>query len=212
MLEDIFKSKKQIRVYDTNKIPDKDLVEGLIKKAYAIAPSKQNLMPFKIHVLGPECKEEKKCLYEITTQTKANVMHNSAVFAPYVLIFTHRLVDDTNEAVLNRLEKGHPVQGVCDPNKFMNKGPFVQSSIEIGMYSSILSGLCLENKLEISFLKCFKSWYGKNDDRGLWKKLPFVRYSPLLLMCIGYRDQLKNWDLSHENEHKPSIDNIINFL
>lgn len=212
MIEEIYKIKKQIRVYNEDRIPDINLINSIIEKTYNLVPSKQNLMPYKIHVLGPECKEEKECLYDLTTHTEANVKHNRAVFAPYVLIFTNRIVDDTNEAVLDRLEKGHPVQGVCDPKKFMNKGPLIQTSIEVGMYSSILAGLCLENKLDISFIKCFKSWYGINADRGDWIKLPFVRYTPLMLMCIGYRDEKRNWDLKHEKEFKPNIKNVINFL
>lgn len=210
MIEEIYKTKKQIRVYDETKIPDTELVNVLIKKTYDLTPSKQNLMPFKLFVLGPDCKEEKDELYNITKITPANVKHNRAVYAPYVLIFTHRLVDDANEAVINRSKKGHTQAG-CDPEKFMNKGPLIQSSIEVGMYSSILAGLCLENNLEISFLKCFKSWY-KREDRGPWLRLPFVRYTPLMLMSIGYRDQKRNWDLDHEKEYKPNINNVINFL
>ena len=211
MIEEIYNTKKQIRVYDTEKIPNRDLVEGLIKKAFDLTPSKQNLMPFKVHVLGPNCKEEKDILFDLTNQTSAKVHHNKAVYAPYVLILTNRLVKDMNEAVKMRSEKGH-TQGVCDTKKFMDKGPLIQSSIEVGMFTSILSGLCLEKKLEISFLKCFKSWYGKNSDRGDWIKLPFVTYCPLMLMCIGYRHEKKNWDLNHEKEYKPDIKNVINFL
>lgn len=210
-LEKIYESKKQIRVYDETKVPDKELVQKLITKTYSLTPSKQNLMPFKIFVLGPDCNQEKQELYNITTNTNAKVKHNRAVFAPYVLVFTHRLVDDMNEAVLSRSKKGH-TQSVCNPEKFMDKGPFVQSSIEVGMYSSILSGLCLENKLEISYLKCFKSWYSKDADKGVWERLPFIKYTPLLLMSIGYRDEKRNWDLNHEKEYKPNVDNIINFL
>ena len=212
MIEEIYQTKKQIRVYDEDHIPDANLINSIIEKAYNLVPSKQNLVPYKIHVLGPECKEEKKYLYDLTTHTGAKVKHNRAVFAPYVLIFTNRIVNDTNEAVLERFEKGHPLQGVCDPNKFMDKGPLIQTSIEIGMYSSILAGLCLENKLGISFLKCFKSWFGVNSDRGDWIKLPFVRCSPLLIMCIGYKHEQRDWNLDHEKEYKPDINNIINHL
>lgn len=211
MIEEIYQTKKQIRVFDENQIPDSKLVKSLIEKAYNLVPSKQNLIPFQVHVLGPECRQEKEYVFKLSTQTSSNVSHNVTVFAPYVLILTNRLVDDPNESVLSKLKKGH-TQTVCDENKFMDKGSLIQSSIEVGMYSSILSGLCLENNLEISFLKCFKSWYGKNSDRGDWRMLPFIKYSPLLLMCIGYRDKEKNWDMSREKEHKPDINHIINHL
>jgi hypothetical protein len=215
MIEEIYQTKKQIRVYDENQIPDSELVRSIIKKAYNLVPSKQNLIPFQIHVFGPDCRQEKEHLFKLSTQTTSNVSHNITVFAPYVLVLTNRLVDDPNESVLIRLKKGH-TQSACDENKFMDKGSLIQSSIEVGMYSSILTGLCLENNLEISYLKCFKSWYGKNSDIGEWKSLPCIKYSPLLLMCIGYRDKERNWDMSKEKagthlETKPDINNIIKF-
>lgn len=208
MIEEIYKTKKQIRVYDEDHIPDSNLIDSIMTKAYELVPSKQNLVPYKIHVLGPDCIEEKEILFDLTSQTNAKVHHNKAVYAPYVLIFTNRLVRDMNEAVQLRTQRGH-TQGVSDPNKYMDKGPLVQSSIEVGMYSTILSGLCLENNLEISYLKCFKSWYGVNADRGDWIKLPFITYTPLMIMCIGYKDKNRNWDLFFQKEYKPDINNVI---
>ena len=53
-IEEIYKTRWQVRQYDEANIPDKDLIKSLVNKTFELSPSKQNLLPFRVHVLGPE--------------------------------------------------------------------------------------------------------------------------------------------------------------
>ena len=57
MMEKLFETRYQVYTY-SDKIPDENLVKEIINKTYKITASKQNIVPYKIHVLGPSCKEE----------------------------------------------------------------------------------------------------------------------------------------------------------
>ena len=46
----------QTKKWRTDKIPEKDLIDSLLKKTFEIVPSKQSLVPYKIIVLGPDSK------------------------------------------------------------------------------------------------------------------------------------------------------------
>ena len=54
-IEELFKKRKQIKLYDVNNTPDKALIESLIDKTFDLVPSKQSLIPYKIYILGPDC-------------------------------------------------------------------------------------------------------------------------------------------------------------
>ena len=65
MLEDIYaKRGRSNRFKDESPAPE--LIHELIYKTYKLVASKQNLMPYRIHVLGPDCKKYKEELYKLT--------------------------------------------------------------------------------------------------------------------------------------------------
>ena len=59
-IEQLLDSRRQVRVFDDVKIPDYSVIQSLLDKTHKLVPSKQNLMPYKVIVLGPECKKEKQ--------------------------------------------------------------------------------------------------------------------------------------------------------
>ena len=65
MIEDILSKRQQTKGYHPLRIPDKKLAENLISKTFKLTASKQNLMPYKVHVLGPDKKELKKEFFKI---------------------------------------------------------------------------------------------------------------------------------------------------
>lgn len=165
--------------------------------------SKQNLMPYKIHVLGPECVELKKELYALTTSATVKQGHtqttdNYQVYAPYVFVFTNRLVDP-NEKVEKSISQGYPFYN-CFPETYQNKNCLQEASLEIGMWSKIFTGLCLENNIDVSYLKCF------NDDPNNWS---FINEKPLFVMCAGYR-KFTNSE-RHILETKPDWNEVVYF-
>ena len=228
-LEEIFRSRRQIRLYDNKNFPDKSVIESLLNKTHSIVASKQNLMPYKIHVLGPECIKQKRELYELSTKSetpKGKLMqadlHNLNMFAPYVLVFTHRLAK-SNPAVQRRIDRGMKFS-LCDPKTYKTENTDLVC-MEIGMFSTILAGLALEKKIQVSFLKCFPHW---PKWQYVWKTmndLAFVDETPYLTMQLGYKKtkgdfdkdigefaKEQTYDGASYNEFKPPVNDVINWI
>jgi len=203
-IEELLKKRKQIKFYDNNKIPEKSLIESIIKKTFELVPSKQNLMPYKIHILGPE-KDIKQEFYNIVKLQTGGAGNFNVTFAPYCLIFTTRLVTNPNKSVSESIKKGCPF-AVCDPinyNKMTNG-----TSIEVGMFAKVLTLLCIENNIDVSYTLCFPSW---QQNKEKWKKLNFINDIVLFSMQLGYKSTIGN-NKKDIYETKPNIDEVINWL
>jgi hypothetical protein len=115
-----------------------------------------------------------------------------------------------------------------DENRFRENSNRTLASIEVGMFTKILAGLCLENGLGISYIRSFPDWswkgrrgeYSKNKNNvGLsWDSLPEITEAPLLVVQIGYKADMKDplqtnaFDKTKSFlEDKPSIDTIVEF-
>lgn len=218
-LEKLFDSWRQVRRFNHNQVPNKGLIKNLLTKTWKLVPSKQQLMPYKVHVLGPECKKEKEILYEQSTKVEILIQEISNnpkevkypslqctnILAPYVLIFTPRL-SKGSPAVRQRIKDGHEYI-VCDPERY-REDPQI-NCIEIGMFTTILSGLCLENKIDTSYNKNFCHW---PKWKYLWKELPFVDEPPYLIMGLGYRRYKNIPRPLIEEEYKEDVNEIINWV
>ena len=213
--EKLFDSRRQIRRFNHIDIPDKTLIQNLLDKTWRLVPSKQQLMPYKVFVLGPDRKKEKEIIFDQSTivEEKQNpdVKYNSGqctnIFAPYVLIFTPRL-SKGSPAVRQRIKDGQTYT-VCDPEKYRDDVQI--TSIEIGMFASVLTYLCRENEIDVSYNKNFLHW---PQFKEYWKDLPFVDDPPYLLMSLGYR-RYKDKPIQRpliEEEYKENIDEIINWI
>ena len=211
MVEQLLDSRRQVNVFDDINIPDKLLIRNLLDRAHRLVPSKQNLLPYKIHVLGPECKKEKQSLYDLTkiisSLNDPKDFHNTQSLAPYVLIFTNRLAKP-NLAAQRRIDRAIKFSK-SDPKEH-KEGIFPLSLIEVGMFASVLTALALEKEIDVSFLKCFPHWPGGQHH---WKVLPFVDETPFLTMCLGYR---KNKEQPRHQgivgQDRPEVNEIINWI
>ena len=47
-----FNSRHQTRYFDHEKIPSKEFIENILYKTHELVPSKQNLMPYAVKILG----------------------------------------------------------------------------------------------------------------------------------------------------------------
>ncbi len=207
MVEDIFKKRRQIR-YFSDKVPSEELVNELLYKTYELVPSKQNLMPYKIHVIGPDQKKVKEKLYYLSTKSGSNTTTNYQVNAPYNLVFTMRLAFP-NEQVIRSMKKETGTYNKCDPNRYDRPSRRPGVALEVGMFATILGGLCLDNDLDIAYMRCFGTW-GKPPEPNPWEILPFIDEYVLLIMNIGYRDpdRLKP-PANTRRETKPEFDEIV---
>ena len=228
MLEKTFRKRRQVRYFDKNNIPEDSLVYNLIKKTLGLVPSKQNLIPYKIHILGPSKTTIKKNLYELASkqelpnnyeQRLENLEYgNTALFAPYVLLFEKRL-PETNKWVEYLIkERGHVFEQ-CDPDLHFYSTNI--TAIEIGLFSAIFTGLCLENNISISYTQCFPNVVREiNNLNETVKKNPykgivdFIEEDIFLALSLGFEDNNKPEKerlarFSKIGETKPTIDKII---
>ena len=205
MIEEVYKKRVKVRRF-TDKVPDHNLIIDMMKKTHDLVASKQNLMPYKIHVLDPKCKIQKEELFKLTTQSVSNATKNIQVYAPYVLVFTSRLAEP-NEFVEKKISEGHFYQA-CFPETYHNKVAINIACIEIGMWTKIFTGLCLEHDIDVSYLKCFDT----NPDN--WS---FINELPLFVASVGYCNwwsesaRLDRYGHHTVGETKPNFNEVVCF-
>lgn len=176
---EIFSKRKQLKKF-SDKVPSKELVQQILEKTFELTPSKQNMMPYSVHVFDHTHTKEKDNLYELSTHS--NCYHNHQLKAPYVLLLQPREVYVT-EHMKSEL--------------FASKGGKLnvtssEVDVEIGMFVTIFTGLCLEYDIDVSYTKC----------------LPSNEYT--MAISIGYRIPDKVYkDTRHI---KPKVDDVIKWV
>lgn len=225
MIYETFKKYKYAREYDENASVSQELIETLLKQAWEVTPSKNNFMPYKLHVIGPEHKDLKNLVYKkcIQNESKTDNVPDvetvryqkdkpnfwNIVSCSYLLIFTQRVEDNLNKLqsyLVNN--KGYTFEQM-DPNKLPQAG--VNARFEIGMFSAALAGLCFENDLDISHTLCFP------DNLESWKEpeFSFIDSRPCFIMTIGkgtvYRQDSTDINFK-EADPKPDFNRIVNIL
>ena len=201
-IEELLKKRKQTRYYNLQRYPSVEIVKELVDKSFDLTASKQNLYPYKVHIIGPNDKNIMKALYEITCIQSGGDRNFNILSAPYCLIFTTRLVKNPDTRILANIKKGHKYS-VCDPELYNNMRSM--TAIEIGMFSKVLTSLCLEKNIDVSYQLCFPEYSHKKE---VWKKLPFIEDPVLFIMQLGYKTGLTNYNV----EKKPNINEVINWI
>mgnify|MGYP001192073125 CR=1 FL=1 len=201
-IEKLLSKRKQVRQYSVEIIPNLEDVNRIINKAYDLVASKQSLVPYKITVLGPHKKEEKQELYNLSVKNDGG-HGNENIFAPYVLCFTNRLVDNPNLSVKRKVAKGHRYD-LLDPEKYRTRG--MEVGVEVGMFAKILTLYCMEYDFDVSYLLCF-------SDSAI-NKLSFLEDKLIFSMQIGYQksSDIKDKFLKDADEYKPDITEIVEWL
>ena len=106
-----------------------------LKKTYELVPSKQSLIPYKVVVLGPENPEKEE--FRKFTVDGNRGQPAVELRSPYVLLFTEREIDNVSPSISKKIKQGHPYTILKIGNDKHDK------CIEIGMFSTILTELCL---------------------------------------------------------------------
>jgi len=194
-------SYRKIRHFKKDHIPSSDLIRSLITDSFNSVPSKQNLIAYKIHVFGPDHLKEKSQLYSSTVNKaggQTNSRGNIQLFAPYILLFTGRLVDRPNPNVLSLISEGHRFME-CDVN--MYKENVRIPCIEIGMFCNILASKCFEKDIDIGFTGCLPN--------NISQYIDDINENIYLAMSIGYANNTKY--KPNRKEIRPNIDEVINW-
>ena len=205
VIENLLSKRKQVRWYEEEKYPSKDTVNELLKKTYELVASKQDLIPYSVKVLGPDKKVEKEEFYNHSKGTaEGENKGNWNIFAPYVICFQYRLVDKPNGHVKRKIDKGAKFPACLPKSSRQNKNTL----IEVGMFASILTALCLENNIDVSYLLCFD---GHRD------KLSFTDDNMILSMQLGYKKQVSPEEMPKafnkpDDEYKPEVNDIISWI
>ena len=227
-----FKNYKYPLSYNAKEIIDPEFVLEALKAAWLETPSKNNFMPYKVHILGPEFQEEKEEIYWLclANETKANgqpitdreqlrqyeeemyldhpqqASYHNIIDAPYVLIFTQRV-----ETVLNKFQQELVKAGYVY-EQTAKGGPKRDNArknayLEIGMFSTNFAGVCLTNGIDVSHTLCFPG------DKVHWPKkyFPFLDDHPILIMAIGKGIQYRTSAIQ-ELDPKPDFDRVVNIL
>lgn len=206
--EKIHKKRFQARYFKKDDIPKKELINSLLKKAFDLVPSKQSLVPYTVAVFGPEQTRIKKKLWDAAgwhwqKDTKQGRQHMGTVplIAPYLILFCDRRVDDYSPAIKRMVDKGYPYS-------ILNLGGDTHTKcIEVGMFASILTGLCLEKNLAVSYTLCFPRTESLSQFIKDEEILGIDRV--FLYMSIGYAD---GGDfILEKDEYKPPFQNIIDW-
>jgi len=260
-IEELFSKRRQIRAaWDQKRLPSKEIIQDILERTMEIAPSKQNLFPFKIHAYGLDDLEKKQIIGQIcalhptgsvnhmdsenkggmiksaagTINVKDHVLDdegNDMRISPWVLVFEQRLCEANN--FIKEYSKLHNISNEArfaqiDLKRFRGNANKALACVEIGMFIKCLAGLCLENDLGISYIKCLPEWvwkdhqneYNKNKNKnGLdWDSLPEITESPIMVVQIGHVADVDDYFTSNSMnpygihwENKPSIDDIVRF-
>ena len=203
--------RKQVRQFDNKKVPDQSIINDILKETYRLVPSKQKLMPYTVHVLGPKHEDLKHNLYKMTLVHEGRRQEdyykkgNRQLLAPYVLLFEYRTPEPTD--FILSLQK----DGINFAKEM--KDSSVSAPIECGMFITILTGLCLTAGLSVSYTGCIP--YVGEDQNGFKDSgIPFIEHQVMSMISIGYPDySVPKKDLYARNtnvgEIKPNIDKVI---
>lgn len=203
---DIIKKRKHVVHYDMNQIPPKDVIYKHLKLAWSMTPSKQNCFPYKIHILGPDFKEQKKKLWDLVVSNhftmeekgvevgmieavsgRPNPYYYHIRHNPYTLIITPRLVLKQNAHYTEQIRDGHYMEQM-DPVRMAGRKDIDAISIEVGMFVANLCATLMEQGLDISYTNCFPR------DVKHWKKdFGFIEYAPVLLVSIGKAEHYRGF-------------------
>jgi len=212
MIYDTFNKRKHVITYKKNIIPSREQIDNLIKKTWELTPSKNNTMAYEVFVLGPDKQKEKNEVYKRSVSNHfrvednalakgnlhksihlENINYGHMLSCPYLLVITQRVLKEMNEYYKIAIEKdGHYAEQL-----FEHELDTIESltALEVGLFANILTGLCVEDNLDVSYTSCFER------DVSKWQpELNFVKRLPLLLMSIGKGDIYRWQRLKEKNE------------
>ena len=200
-IQQLYEKRDFIKHY-IDKAPDKQLVNDLITTTYNLVPSKQNLVPYSIHVWGPD--KDKQPILQATKRDYHAVNPNRQLLAPYLVIFTTRLVT-ANKWVQTLIDKGH--EHLATSKDYKIDKSIKNVMLEVGMFTSILTGLCMENDIDTGYTLC---QFPDPINQSLFEE------RVLFIMSLGYRanNYTKQWKqqfYQSRGETKPAINDVITY-
>lgn len=221
MIYETLQTRRFVRQYDNTVDIPESLIDSLLKKTWEVTPSKNNFMPYRVHVIGQGSENQKykdlaycNCLGQEAKTDNVDIntimterytsdpddlpAYYNIVNCSYLLIFTTRIETILSPHQQDAVNRGHNFEAL-DESRGKNSSLF-----EIGLFITAFSGMCLENQLNVSLIGCLPSNLSK------WKNFPFITNQPLMIMTVGKAKsllkQVRPYDL------RPNYDRIVNFI
>lgn len=223
MIYDVLEKRRYVIEYDQTATFSKSLIDSLLQKTWKITPSKNNFMPYTVHILGPEHQKYKELVFlncasneglidgvrdPLSLRYSSNPPKYSNILnCSHLLIFTMRLEDQPNPYQQMLINRGHKYEAVREDGL---ETIYASTCLEVGLFADALSGMCLEEGIDVSYTGCF------HRNLKYWENIPFVKRKPILLMTLGKgkiynRDRMITNDLVAK-DLKPDYDRIINYV
>jgi hypothetical protein len=217
-MSDYLSQRRYVREYDTEYDISLSTFHDMIYRAWRVTPSKNQYMPYKVHVLGKQHKKEKQSIYQLCLESEGKLdgrttdelyderynkrlpAYSNILSCSYLLIFTLRVEDKPNNWQNGRINRGHKDQQLSQEGLLEMEEAI---TLEVGLFADALSNYCLEKDIDVSFTGCFP----RNVNQ--WKDFPYVDNKPLLLMTVGKGKVYQ--DTNPENK-RPDFDRIVNFV
>ena len=202
---DLLEKRHHVRRY-TDEIPPRYVVEHALWQAWKTTPSKNNAMPYKVIVYGPEQVEKKKAIHAMvhgnhdaaehraiergqadkTEGGAPNPFYEHMMYNPYCICI-HAQPREANDFYKNQIEKGMFFDQAW-PERVDN---FIDTSaIEVGMFLQNLTTYLLEKKIDVSYTSCFFRDIKKWHKAGLTE----ADYRPICLMSLGFSKMYRKDD------------------
>ena len=218
MIDNVLKHYKYVKTYDRSQDVHKSIIDNLLQRTWKVTPSKNNFMPYKLHVLGPQHQDLKDKVYEKALKHQDDQDHLAApslkmprfhniVSCHYLLIFTQRAEDQPNVHQQELIALGRNYTQT-DPNKLGEN--YGNALLEIGMFCNTFAALCIESHLDISYTLCFPKQLDQWQDHGF----EFLDQEPVFIMTAGKAlKYLRNEYTALEKlDLRPNYDRIVNFV
>ena len=229
MIDKFLNAYRYVKEYDTTKPIKKKVMVDILERAWKVTPSKNNFMPYRVTVLGPEQENWKLILYDLClahersldskqpldeffeeryTKTNTLPQFHNIKSAPYTIIFSQRIADKFNPWQQQAIDNGRKFEQTDSKNPMSF---FKNSAIEVGMFAGNFASICLSEGIDISHTLCFPTPSDKWRISGLIDgRDPTV----MLIMTAGkglvYRqDIVKGMELE---DTKPAFEDIVKFL
>jgi hypothetical protein len=218
MIDNVLKDYKYVKTYNRSKDVPQSVIDDLLQRTWKVTPSKNNFMPYKLHVLGPQHQDLKDKVYEKALKHQDDQDHltvpslklprfHNIVSCHYLLIFTQRVEDQPNAHQQELIALGRNYTQT-DPNKLGEH--YGNALLEIGMFCNTFAGLCIESKMDISYTLCFPKQLDQWQDDGF----EFLDQVPIFIMTAGKAQTYLQDEYTKKEllDLRPNYDRIVNFV
>lgn len=217
MIDTILENRKYVTEYDiTAEIPE-SLINSLLQRTWRVTPSKNQFMPYTVHVLGPGHQNYKNIIYQ--TVYKPDIerspgylnrplpLFNNITNCSYLLVFCLRVETVLNEQQTQTVNRGlyyEQMQELDGLSEIKTNEFKAVAYIEVGMFANTFGTLCIEHNLDVSHTLV---GMGKLMQQEI--ALPFITRPAILVMTVG---KAKTYRQPRQDSLRPDYHRIVNFV